>query len=153
MPARPTAPTCLVGWPPRAGLWRRPSVPERWPFDYAVVRVVPRIERGEYLNAGVILYCRSRRFLAARIQLDLARLHALAPACDGADVLAHLNVIPLICRGGRGTGPIGALPQPDRWHWLVAPRSTVIQPAPTHGGLSADPAMDLERLAARYLQE
>ncbi len=126
-------------------------MPERSPFDYAIIRVVPLIERGECMNAGVILYCRSRRFLAAHIQLDHARLHALAPECDAADIQAHLDAILLICRGGRTTGPIGALPQPDRWHWLVAPRSTIIQPSPVHSGLCEDPAVALERLFERMI--
>ena len=126
-------------------------MPDRSPFDYAIIRVVPLIERGECVNAGVVLYCRSRRFLASRMHLDLALLHALAPSCDAADIQAHLDAIPLICRGGRGTGPIGALPQPDRWHWLVAPRSTIIQPSPIHSGLCEDPATALEQLFLRIV--
>ena len=126
-------------------------MPERSPFDYSIIRVLPRVERGERVNAGVIVFCRSRRFLAARIYLDLARLLALAPDCDGEDVAAHLAAIPRICNGGRGSGPIGALPQPDRWYWLTAPRSTIIQPSPVHSGLSDDPALTLERLFAQYV--
>ncbi|KAB8141956.1 DUF3037 domain-containing protein [Chloroflexia bacterium SDU3-3] len=126
-------------------------MPERVPFDYSVIRVVPRIERGESVNAGVVLYCRSRRFLAARVGLVRARLLGVAPGADCEDIEAHLRAIPQICAGGRGTGPIGALPQPDRWHWLVAPRSTIIQPAPVHGGLCEDPATTLDRLFALYV--
>lgn len=124
---------------------------DRSPFDYAVIRVVPRVERGECLNAGVILYCRSRRFLAARLLLDHTHLLALDPGCDAAEIQRHLDAIPRICAGGRGTGPIGALPQPDRWHWLVAPRSTIIQPSLVHAGLSDDPAVALERLFSLYV--
>lgn len=126
-------------------------MPERAPFDYAIIRVVPRVERGECLNAGVIVFCRSRRFLDARIQLDLARLHAIAPDCDAEELQRHLDAIPLICKGGRNTGPIGALPQPDRWYWLIAPRSTIIQPSPVHSGTADDPASTLDKLFERYI--
>lgn len=124
---------------------------ERVPFDYSIIRVVPRVERGEGVNAGVVVFCRSRRFLEARINLDRPRLLALDAAIDCDDVEAHLRAILQICHGGRNTGPIGALPQPDRWYWLVAPRSTIIQPSLVHSGLCVDPTTTLNRLAARYL--
>lgn len=113
-------------------------------FDYAVIRVVPAVERGEFINAGVILFCRTRRFLDACVELNRPRLAALAPAGFDIDAAeAHLALIPAIARGA---GPIGALPQADRFHWLTAPRSTVIQPSVIHCGRCVDPAEALERL-------
>lgn len=115
-------------------------------FDYAIVRVVPRVERGEFVNAGAIVFCRTRRFLGARIALDTRRLAVLAPLLDIQDVEQHLAIIPLICAGGPNAGPIGALPLADRFHWLVAPRSAMIQTSPVHSGLCDSPAAELERL-------
>jgi hypothetical protein len=115
-------------------------------YDYAIVRVVPRVERGEFINAGVILFCRTRRFLGARIAFDAGRLTAIAPHVDVHDVAQHLSAIPLVCAGGVGAGPIGALPQAERFHWLVAPRSAMIQTSPVHSGLCDEPAAALERL-------
>ncbi len=124
----------------------------RHAYDYAVVRVVPSNERGEFINVGVVLCCRARRFLDARIELDRARLAALAPELDADEVERHLGTIPLICRGGAAAGPIGELTLPERWHWLVSPRSTVIQVSPAHAGLCADPAATLERLMDRLVR-
>ena len=118
------------------------------PFQYAVVRVVPRVERGESLNAGVILLCRPKRFLAARVALDRSRLAALAPDVDPDAIQRHLEGIVRIARGDRDAGPIAALGQGERFHWLVAPSSTVIQPSEAHTGLTDDPAAELERLFA-----
>ena len=115
-------------------------------FDYAIIRVVPRVERGEYINAGIILICRTRRFLSALIELDGQRLLALAPNCDMALIEQHLATIPRICAGGAEAGYIGQLSQSERFHWLVAPRSTIIQTSPTHSGLCTDPAATLEHL-------
>lgn len=115
-------------------------------FDYAVIRVVPRVEREEFLNAGVILFCRTRRFLECRLALDRQRLHAFAPALDLAEVEGHLAVLPLVCAGDPGAGPIARLPLAGRFHWLVAPRSTIIQTSPVHTGLCLDPAATLEHL-------
>jgi hypothetical protein len=115
-------------------------------FDYALVQVVPSVERGELLNVGAILFAPARRFLDARIELDEARLIALWPAVDMDDVRAHLAVIPLVCRGGPEAGPIGQLPLSERFHWLVAPRSTIIQTSAVHAGLCDDPARELDRL-------
>lgn len=119
---------------------------EAVPYAYAVIRVVPRVERGECLNAGVILFCRPRRFLDARIHLDEARLTALAPGFDPAVARQLLERIPVICAGGAHSGPIGQLTQAERFNWLVAPASTVVQAGPVHTGLGADPALILERL-------
>ena len=119
-------------------------MPEPRSFEYAIVRVVPRVERGEFVNAGVILYCRSLGYLAAAIELDRARLLALAPGADVALIESHLASVERICRGGPDAGPIGALEQAERFRWLVAPRSTVIQTSPVHEGVCEDPAAALE---------
>lgn len=121
-------------------------MPVRSAFDYAIVRVVPRVERGEFLNAGVILFCRTRRFLAARVELDHQRLRALAPSLNPTRIEQHLNLIPIICAGGHAAGPIGELPLTERFHWLVAPRSTMIQTSPVHAGICEDPAAMLDHL-------
>jgi len=107
-------------------------------FDYAVVRVVPRVDRGEFVNVGVILFCSSAGFLDARVELDRDRLTALAPAIDVALVESYLEAIPKICAGGGEAGSIGELPQRARFHWLVAPRSTIIQTSPVHSGVHHD---------------
>jgi hypothetical protein len=124
------------------------SRPEPAPFQYAIVRVVPRIERGECFNAGVVLFCRPRRFLAARTALDEARLAALAPGVEPAIVRPHLQAIERVAAGDPAGGPIAALPAPQRFHWLVAPSSTIVQPSEVHTGLSDDPARELEHLFA-----
>src|ERR1051325_5409549 len=113
-------------------------MPEPCPFDYAVVRVVPRVERGEFVNAGVIVSCPGKGYLKARVELDAERLAALHPGFDRETVERHLAAIPLICEGGPGAGPIGLLPQRARFHWLVAPRSTIIQTSPVHTGFCED---------------
>ncbi len=127
-------------------------MPEHSTFDYAIVRVVPRVERGEFINAGVILFCLTKRFLAAKVELDERRLLALAPEVDLELVRGHLQAIPRICAGGRAAGPIGQLPQKERWHWLVAPRSTILQMSPVHSGLCEDPAQSLEHLMDRMVR-
>ncbi len=104
-------------------------------FDYAVLRVVPRVEREEFINAGVILYCRERRYLSCRIALDTARLAALHPEADHDVIREHLNAIASICRGHPDGGPVAALPQHERFHWLTAPRSTVLQTSPIRSGI------------------
>ncbi len=122
-------------------------MPERDSFDYALIRVVPRVEREEFINAGVILFCRARRFLGARIALDRERLMALDPTVDLALIERCLALIPLICEGGPEAGPIGRLEQAERFHWLSSPRSSSIQPSPVHTGLCHEhPAVVLDRL-------
>ncbi|MFO0583436.1 MAG: DUF3037 domain-containing protein [Anaeromyxobacter sp.] len=121
-------------------------------FDYAVVRVVPRVEREEFLNAGVILFCLEKRVLSARVALDRGRLAALSPDTDPAVVEEHLAVIPRICEGGPAAGPIGKLSARERWHWLVAPRSTIVQVSPVHSGLCDDPLRALDRLFDRMVR-
>jgi hypothetical protein len=123
-------------------------VPDKFRYDYAVVRVVPKVDREEFINAGVILSCPDLSFLEARIKLDESRLLALDPHVDLDLIRKHLAAIPIICRGGDGAGTIGQLPQRQRFHWLVAPRSTVIQTSPVHTGRCHDPAAALERLVA-----
>lgn len=115
-------------------------------YDYAVIRVVPRVERGEQVNAGVILSCPDLDFLDARIELDEAAVLALDPDADLDVLRANLATIPLVCRGGAEAGPIGALPARGRFRWLVSPRSTMIQPSPVHTGRTSDPAACLEHL-------
>jgi hypothetical protein len=115
-------------------------------YDYALIRVVPRVERGEFLNAGVVLSSKSGDFLQARIELDEARLLALAPGLDLEAVRRHLAAFPAICAGGAEAGPIGRLPKRERFHWLTAPRSTMIQTSPVHTGRCSDAAAMLERL-------
>jgi hypothetical protein len=121
-------------------------MPEPTSFDYVVVRIVPRVERAEFINAGVIVFARTLRYLDARIALDCDRLCALYPNADITEIERHLSLIPRICAGGSEGGPIGELPQHERWHWLVSPRSTVIQTSVVHSGISADPAAELDRL-------
>lgn len=121
-------------------------MPARSSYDYALLRVAPRVERGECLNVGVLVFCRARSFLAARIELDEARLTALFPFVDLPEVRAHLAVIPLVCAGGKAAGPLGGLSQTQRFHWLVAPRSTIVQPSPAHSGLCFDPQAALDQI-------
>jgi hypothetical protein len=110
------------------------------------VRVVPHVERGEFVNAGVIVGCRPRRFLAARVALDTGRLRAIAPDCDEEEIRRHLDAIPRIAAGDPAAGPMAALSQPERFHWLVSPSSTVVQPSDVHTGMTDDPAATLEHL-------
>jgi len=121
-------------------------------FDYAIVRVVPRVDREEFLNAGVILYCRARDFLAARVEVDAARLAALAPHADVPAVLAHLDSLSRVAAGDSNAGPIAKLPPAERFHWIVAPRSAVLQVSPVHAGLCIDPAEALERLVDQMVR-
>lgn len=115
-------------------------------FQYAIVRVVPRVERGECLNVGVVLLCRPRRFLGARIHLDEGRLAAFAPGLDPHALRPHLAAIERIAAGDPSAGPIARLGLAERFHWLVAPASTIIQPSDVHTGLSQDPAAELDHL-------
>jgi len=121
-------------------------VPAEYTYDYAIIRVVPRVERGELINVGVILSCPDVEFLEARIELDASRLLALDATLDVEATRANLESIPVVCRGGAEAGPIGELPQRSRFHWLVSPRSTIIQTSPVHSGLCSDPAAVLEHL-------
>lgn len=121
-------------------------------YDYAVIRVVPRVEREEFLNAGVILACQDASFLDARIELDEARLLALDPAADIAMIERHLAAIPEICAGGKRAGPLGTLSRRERFDWLTAPRSALIQTSPVHTGRCTDPAGALEALMRKMVR-
>ena len=120
--------------------------PARSPFAYAVLRVVPRVERGERFNAGVVLFCRQRGFLGAKVELDERRLAALAPGTQPDDVRAHLGSLVQVAAGDPDGGPIGTLPASERFGWLVAPSSTIIQPSEVHTGLTDDPVATLDGL-------
>ena len=121
------------------------------PFEYAVLKVIPRVERGECMNAGVVLYCQADRFLDARVHLDASRLRALDPDADLDAVRAHLESFRSVCAGGAETGAVGRLALRERFGWLVAPRSTVVQPSEVHTGLTDDPEAELERLLRRMV--
>ncbi len=127
-------------------------MPAEYTYDYAIIRVVPRVDRGEQVNAGVILSCADTDFLEARIDLDERALLALDAGVDLAAVHANLDVIPVVCRGGPEAGPIGMLPARDRFRWLVSPRSTIVQPSPVHTGRTTDPAACLEHLMDRMVR-
>ena len=124
----------------------------RFAYDYAIVRVVPRIDRGEFLNAGVIVSCGARRLLRAAIELDAGRLLALDPDADIDDIRSALAAIPLVCTGGPAAGALGQLSPRERFDWLVAPRSTSIQTSPVHTGLSSAPEAMIERLMDRVVR-
>lgn len=119
---------------------------EHCTYDYAVIRVVPKVEREEFVNVGIIVSCPAGEFLEARIELDEQRLTAVDPTLDVETIRAHLATIPIICAGGQEAGPMGKASQRERFHWLTAPRSTVIQTSPVHTGLCEDPADVLEHL-------
>jgi len=127
-------------------------VPAACTYDYAVVRVVPRVERGEFVNAGVIVSCAARDFLQAHIELDEARLLALDPNVDLPGIRAALAALPLMCAGGEAAGALGRLSTRERFHWLVAPRSTSIQTSAVHTGRCTDLAVETERLLDRMVR-
>jgi hypothetical protein len=116
------------------------------PYDYAVIRVVPRVEREEFINVGVIVSCPALNFLQARIELDADRIRFLDATIDMEAVRLHLETIPKICAGGEDAGPIGKLPQRNRFQWLSAPRSTIIQTSAVHTGRADNPNAILEHL-------
>ena len=121
-------------------------MPDRFTYDYAIVRVAPRVEREEFINVGVIVSCPDRKYLGCAIELDEDRLRALHPGVDVEMIRTHLATIEKICAGGEEAGAIGKLSQRERFHWLVAPRSTVIQMSPVHTGQCDDPARLLRHL-------
>ena len=127
-------------------------MPVRSAFEYAVVRVVPDVAREEHVNAGAIVFCAAEDVIAARIELDEARLLALHPGADLPLIRAHLGAIPRICAGGPDGGPMAALPPRERFQWLVAPRDTVVQTSAPHAGMTDDPAAVLERLLATMVR-
>ncbi|HEV8693759.1 MAG TPA: DUF3037 domain-containing protein [Lysobacter sp.] len=121
-------------------------------YDYAVIRVVPRVEREEFVNVGILLSCEATRYLEARIEFDEARVRALDPAIDLAALRRHLDAFPTICRGGAESGPIGQLPLRARFHWLTAKRSAIIQTSPVHTGRCTDMAATMEHLLERMVR-
>jgi hypothetical protein len=127
-------------------------VPAACSYDYAVVRVVPRVERGEFVNAGVIVSCAAQDFLQAHIELDEERLLALDPTVDLPGIRAALKALPLVCAGGDAAGALGRLSTRERFHWLVAPRSTSIQTSAVHTGRCTDLAAETERLLDRMVR-
>jgi hypothetical protein len=121
-------------------------------YDYAIVRVVPRVERGEFVNAGIILSCDIERTLLARIELDEAALLALHAGVDLELVRGALASIPSICAGGRDAGPLAKLSARERFHWLVSPKSTIVQTSPVHSGQCSDLRTALEHLMNRMIR-
>jgi hypothetical protein len=127
----------------------------REPFEYAVLRIAPRVERGELVNVGVVLFCRTRRFLGLRVELadrHGAALRALAPDIDLDQVRAHLASIEAIVEGRPSAGPIAELDAPERFRWVTSPSSTVIQPSDVHGGVTDDPAASLDELFEKLVR-
>jgi hypothetical protein len=126
-------------------------VPEPRPFAYTILRLVPRIDRGECINVGVVVFCRQHRFLGLRYELDHARLRALCPGLEPDDVAPHLHAIDAVLRGDPAAGALAALDQSDRFGWVAARSSTVIQASEVHTGLTDDPAATLEHLFDRLV--
>jgi DUF3037 family protein len=126
--------------------------PERRLFQYSVLRVVPRVERGECVNAAVVLFCRQKGFLEVRTALDDARLTALAPGIDVAAVRAHLRALERVAAGDPEAGALARLDQSERFHWIVAPSSTIVQPSPVHTGFCDDPDAELDHLVATLVE-
>jgi hypothetical protein len=122
--------------------------PSRSPFAYAVLRVVPDIEREEFVNAGLVLFCRSRRYLRARTSLDLDGVRRLRADVDGDALEAQLALVERIARGEVESGPLARMSQSERFHWLTTPRSTAVQPGPIHGGMADDPEATFDHLYA-----
>lgn len=120
-------------------------------FDYAILRVVPRVERQEFINAGIVVFCLEKRYLGARVRFDRDRLKTLWPDVDVDAVGKHLEAVERICAGDSSAGPIAQLPLRERFHWLVSPRSTIIQPSPVHTGLCDTTEQLLDRLEKQFL--
>ena len=120
-------------------------------FDYALLRVVPRVERQEFINAGVVVFCLEKRYLAARIRIDAERVRALWPEADVELAREHLEAVKRICEGDPAAGPIAKLSQRERFHWIISPRSTIIQPSPVHTGVCDGTDDLLDRLEKQFL--
>jgi hypothetical protein len=133
-----------VSTPPEPG--RR-----RWPYEWALVRVVPRIDRGEFVNAGVLLHSHPLELLLSSCALDVHRLRALDPDVDLAAVQRHLTAVEATCAGDPAAGPVARLSVAERFRWLTAPRSTMVQTSAVHTGLSVDPASEVDRLLERLV--
>lgn len=128
-------------------------MPENYLFEYAVIRVVPHVEREEFLNVGIILYCSGQRFLKALYELDEARLRVFCDKLDLNELKEHVSSFDKICRGGKDAGPIGKLSMPERFRWLTAERSTMLQSSKVHPGLCTDAAEMLERLFTQLVKK
>ncbi len=126
-------------------------MPDKAPYSYAVIRIVPRVDRDEFINGGVIIYSAARKFLGARVRMNEGRLKALWPSADGELIERHLQAIPKVCKGEANAGPIARMPMGERFHWLTSPRSTMIQVSPVRTGISDDPEAVLDRLAAELV--
>ena len=127
-------------------------MPEECSFSYALIRLVPRVEREEFINVGAILFCPARNFLQAAVDVDSVRLSALAPEIHMEEITPHLQSIQTICIGGKEAGEIGAMPPSARFHWLTAPRSTIIQPSTVHTGICKDPETVLADLMNKMVR-
>ena len=127
-------------------------MPSRDSFAYAVVRVVPDIEREEFLNAGLVLFCRARRYLRARASLDADRLASILADADASAIREQLGLVERIAAGEVEVGKLGSMSQSERFHWLTTPRSTVVQPGPIHGGMTDNPAATFEHLYATLVE-
>ncbi|MEG3976324.1 DUF3037 domain-containing protein [Microcoleus sp. herbarium8] len=121
-------------------------MPDRFLYDYAIIRVVPKVDREEFINVGAIVSCGTKKFLEARIEIDEERLRAIDSTLDLELIRNHLAVIPVICAGGPESGAIGQLPHRERFHWLVAPRSTIVQTSRVHTGLCENLPSAIEHL-------
>lgn len=128
-------------------------MPENYLFEYAVIRIVPHVEREEFLNVGIILYCAGQKFLKALYELDEIRLRVLCDKLDINEVKEHVSSFDTICRGGKDAGPIGKLPMPERFRWLTAERSTMLQTSKVHPGLCTDADEMLERLFTQLVRK
>ncbi len=126
-------------------------MPARAPYEYSVIRIVPCVEREEFLNAGVLLFCKAHRFLGARLALNEERLLALQPCADVPEIRKQLELIEAIVDGGRDAGEVGVLPPAERFRWLASPRNTVVQPSPVHPGLCDDPQAALDAIFVRLV--
>jgi DUF3037 family protein len=120
-------------------------------YDYALIRLVPNVERGECLNVGILLFCRTRSFLGMRVHLDTRRILVLAPDLDIDSAQQQLDAMLRICAGSSEAGSLGSMSQSERFHWLTSPRSTILQPSPVHSGLCSDPEMVLESLLKKMV--
>jgi hypothetical protein len=125
---------------------------DRCPYDFAIIRIVPRVEREEFVNAGVVVFCPARKFLGARVLIDEARLKALWPELDVSVIRQHLEPFPRVCAGDPDAGPVAAKPLRERFHWVVAPRSTMIQISPVHSGITESPEAVLDELFLKRVQ-
>lgn len=119
---------------------------EKHLFEYAVIRIVPHVEREEFLNAGAVLYCSRKKFLEVKFEVNETRIRAFCEKMDVAEIQGYLNSFERICKGGHGAGPIGQLTIAERFRWLTATRSTIVQTSKVHAGFCADPHEMLQRL-------